>query len=152
MDPLVLPLTQIMRIVFGLKKHDSTKNLREKLHILTVKLLHLKEILILKLLVKILRPESHLKELNSMITPAGIELLSKMRKTATPNKPSDKNTANADKSKSVLVRKFLIAMLKLEPNYAQHITETEKSIKKCFLFSSVRIYKQGNADLHSFFY
>ena len=42
--------------------------------------------------------------------------------------------------KSVRVRKFLIAMLKLEPNYAQHIIETEKSIKTCFLFSSVRIY------------
>ena len=79
LDPFVLPLKQMVRIVFGLKKHDSIKILREKFHILTLKLLHLKELL--KLLVKILRPESHLKELNSIIMPAEIELLSKMRST-----------------------------------------------------------------------
>ena len=38
-------------------------------------------------------------------------------------KHSDNKTGNNGKSVSVRVRKFLNAMLKLEPNYAQHIIE-----------------------------
>ena len=61
LDPLELKLKHLLRIVFGLKRYDSVSSLREKFHILTVKELHLKELL--KLLVKTLRRESHLEEI-----------------------------------------------------------------------------------------
>ena len=96
----------------------SVSSLGEKYHILTVKELHLKELL--KLLVKTLRRES-LKVFTKSI------------------KPSNNKTGKNDKSISVLVRKSLNAMLKLEPNYAQHIIEIEKSRMKCFLFPALEI-------------
>ena len=107
---------------------------------------------LLKLLVKTLRRESHLEEINLIITPAEVQLISKMRNKSKSIKPSNNKTGNNGKSLSVRVRKFLIAMLKLESNYAQHIIELEKSRRKCFLFSSVINYIQGNANFLSLFY
>ena len=49
---------------------------------------HLKELL--KLLVKTLRRESHSEELKLIITPAEIQLISKMKIKAKSIKPSDK--------------------------------------------------------------
>ena len=66
----------MLRIVFGLKKHNSVSSLREKFHNLTVNKLHLKYLL--KLLLKTLRRESHLEEINLIITPAEVQFLSKM--------------------------------------------------------------------------
>ena len=74
------------------------------------------------------------------------------REKAKSIKPSNNKTGNNAKSICARFRKFLNTMLKLEPSYAQHIIEIEKCRIKYFLFSSVRNYIQGNADLLSPFY
>ena len=95
-----------------------------------MKELHLKESL--KLLVKILK---HLEDINLIITPAEIQLLSEMRNKAKLIKPSYNKTGNSAKPISVRVRKILNAMLKLEPNYAQHINDRDiKTQNKLFSF------------------
>ena len=148
LDPLELKLKHLLRIAFGLKKHDSVSSLRENFHILTGKELHLKELL--KLLVETLRSESPLEDINLLITPAEVQLLSKMRNKAKSIKPNKKLEITVNQC--VRVRKFLNAMLKLEPYYAQQIIEIEKSRIKCFRFSNVRNYIQDNADLLSLFF
>ena len=70
----------------------------------------------MKLLVKTWRRESHLEEINLIITPAEIQLLSKIRNKAKSIKPSNNKTGNKGKSIKVRARKFSNAMLKLEPN------------------------------------
>ena len=52
--------------------------------------------------------------------PAETQLLSKMRNNAKSIKHSNNKTGNSARSISVRFRKFLNAMLKLEPNYAQN--------------------------------
>ena len=95
-----------------------------------MKELHLKEFL--KLLVKTLRLENNLKEINLKIKPAEVQLLSKMRNKAKSIKFSTNKTGKNDKSISVRARKFSNAIQMLEPNYAQHIKEIEKFRIKCF--------------------
>ena len=86
-----------------------------------MKELYLKELL--KLIAKKLRLESHLEEINLLITPAEVQLLSKMSNKAKSIKSSNNKVGNNGKSISVWVRKCLNAMLNLEPSYAQHIIE-----------------------------
>ena len=101
---------------------------------------------------KILRRESHSEEKKSVITPAAIQLLPKMRSKSKSNALSDNNAGKSAKSISVRFKKFLNATLKLKVKFAQHIIEIRKSKRKNFLFSSVRNYIQDNAGLLSFFY
>ena len=89
-----------------------------------MKYLHLKELL--KLIVKTLKNESQLKEINLIITPAELRVLSKLRNKAQSIKSSNNKTGNNAKSISLRARKILIAMSKLEPNYAQQLREIEK--------------------------
>ena len=121
LEPRESKLNHLVRVICGLRKRLSTHAVRERNQFLTVKELHLNEIL--KLLLIALRNECPLKKIKSILTCVELEKVSKSRRsTSTSIKPSDNATGCSSKSIGVSERK-LLNMFKYDPNFAKSIKQ-----------------------------
>ena len=140
----------IIRIIFGLKKYESVREVKDRFKLLTVTELHTYELL--KILVKILRNEVQSECFNSFLSKDEIESFLKGKKRIKELKTlSSQNKHNKKKIKT-RIRSLFNFFVKMDHSFLKNLTEILPNEVATKLHNIRDNYIQGNIHISQLFW